>query len=99
MTDTEAPILLTVDELAEATGRTFVRQNPKATIPNAAHAAAAAIHGWKDHAHHTGEAMRLSLEDYEAALQAAAEPPEGKRHLVPHAAALSPYCRISFTAE
>ena len=66
------------------------------------HAAAAALHGWEEHAYHSGKPMTLSERDYDAALKAACElvPPAGKakdgepplRHRYrPHAAALSPH--------
>jgi hypothetical protein len=38
------------------------------------HAAAAQLHGWGLHEHHAGQAIELSLDDYKAALLAAAEP-------------------------
>lgn len=38
------------------------------------HAAAAALHGWAEHEHHAGEALKLSAEDYKKALLAASEP-------------------------
>lgn len=38
------------------------------------HAAAEALHGWREHAHHTGKPIELTREDYEAALKAAAAP-------------------------
>jgi hypothetical protein len=38
------------------------------------HAAAAQLHGWAAHEHHTGAAIALTRVDYEAALKAAAEP-------------------------
>lgn len=46
-------------------------------IPSAAHNAAAAQHGWREHAHHAGKEMELSEADYRAALAAAmaGEPP------------------------
>lgn len=38
------------------------------------HAAAAALHGWPEHAHHEGAQIQLSEDDYKAALQAASKP-------------------------
>lgn len=52
------------------------------------HESAAMEHGWAQHAHHTGEPIKLTREDYEAALKAVT--PE-KGNPVPHAAALSPH--------
>ncbi len=52
------------------------------------HAAAAALHGWAEHAHHAGAPMRLSAEDYFAALVAASEP-DTQGNYRPHPGALS----------
>lgn len=38
------------------------------------HAAAEALHGWREHAHHEAKPIQLSRADYEAALKAAAAP-------------------------
>lgn len=38
------------------------------------HAAAEALHGWKQHAHHEQKPLSLSFEDYKAALLAASHP-------------------------
>lgn len=38
------------------------------------HMAAEALHGWKEHAHHTGKPIELSADDYKAALHAAYHP-------------------------
>lgn len=38
------------------------------------HAGAEALHGWREHAHHEGEQIKLSVEDYKAALKAASVP-------------------------
>lgn len=44
-----------------------------ATVPNATHAAASALHGWDDHAMHYGDKpIVLSLRDYQDALESAA---------------------------
>ncbi|HMI91568.1 MAG TPA: hypothetical protein VK509_09410, partial [Polyangiales bacterium] len=48
------------------------------------HAAAAALHGWAEHAHHEGKPMELSADDYAAALKAA-EGPNAEGEYVPHA--------------
>lgn len=55
------------------------RVNPRSerTRPHAElwkHAAAEALHGWREHAHHEGKPMELSRADYEKALEAACEP-------------------------
>lgn len=55
------------------------------------HSAAAALHGWPQHAHHTGAPMRLSRTDYDAAINAALQPDLTSADYVPHAAALSPH--------
>lgn len=55
------------------------------------HGAAAALHGWLEHAHHELEPMLLSQSDYEAALTAASEFAEGTQSYAPHPAALSPH--------
>lgn len=38
------------------------------------HAAAAQLHGWHAHAHHAGEPIRLTKQDYEGALKAVEKP-------------------------
>jgi hypothetical protein len=58
------------------------------------HAAAAALHGWAEHAHHEGAPMELSAEDYAAALKAI-EAPNAKGEYVPHAPALSKHAAIA----
>lgn len=55
------------------------------------HSAAATLHGWQQHEHHTGSPMRLSRADYEAAITAALQPDLTVADYVPHAAALSPH--------
>lgn len=55
------------------------------------HAAAAALHGWADHAHHEGKAILLTAEEYFHALVAATEPDAKRGDYVPHAPALSPH--------
>lgn len=54
--------------------------------PGWAYAAAAAVHGWREHAYHDGAAMQLSRRDYEAAVDAAVNFTGAVK---PHAAALS----------
>ena len=56
---------------------------------DAAHAAADALHGWSSHAHHAGEPMQLTEDDYRDAL-AAAMPKEGNPKA--HRPALSKHC-------
>lgn len=58
------------------------------------HGAAAALHGWDLHRHHTGTEMRLSRQDYESALKAATtmvavDDKPGAFIYQPHEAALS----------
>jgi len=62
------------------------------------HAAARALHGWAEHAHHTGAPMELSAEDYAAALEAACNPGKSGSY-EPHPAALSPHAAISKRAK
>ena len=54
------------------------------------HEAAAVLHGWTKHAHHAGEPMQLSRQDYESALKAAGVT-NAKGEYMPHPAALSPH--------
>ena len=58
------------------------------------HAAASALHGWKEHAHHENRPMELSAEDYAAALKAV-EAPNAQGEYVPHPAALSKHAAIT----
>lgn len=53
------------------------------------HGAAAALHGWDLHQYNTGEPMKLSRADYEAAIQAATVLDENTGAPVPHAPARS----------
>jgi hypothetical protein len=70
------------DEHAKALGgvktvmRTAVIGNQPASFElyHQFHAGAEALHGWREHAHHAGEPIKLSVEDYKAALKAASEP-------------------------
>jgi hypothetical protein len=57
----------------------------------AEHAGAAMLHGWREHAHHAGAPMQLTLEDYKAALKAINTSPAK-----PHPAALSKHCNHNF---
>lgn len=52
------------------------------------HEVASVLHGWREHEHHAGEPIKLTKEDYLAAL-AAAMPTEGNP--IPHPAAVSPH--------
>lgn len=52
------------------------------------HAAASVLHGWAEQEHATGKPVRLTVEDYGAALKAAERPGEGGDY-VPHAPASS----------
>ncbi len=78
----ENQVEVTVEEHGIATGNLaprrfeyFTRGRPQQRlVPSAAHAAASALHGWNDHAHHAGEPFRCTREAYEAALQAASHP-------------------------
>jgi hypothetical protein len=54
------------------------------------HAAAAALHGWKNHEHHAGAPIQITRAAYESAL-AAASAPDATGRYVPHPAARSPY--------
>jgi hypothetical protein len=56
---------------------------------SARHAAAAALHGWNEHTHHSGAPMFLSQADYLAALEAAM-PKIGNAKA--HKPALSKHC-------
>jgi hypothetical protein len=56
---------------------------------SARHAAAATLHGWRDHAHHENGELELSESDYRAALDAAS-PKEGNPKA--HKPALSKHC-------
>lgn|SRR5690606_17674249 len=73
------PELLTPAEWAErlgliAKGNPLVPQVP--TFADWRHAVADQLHGWSAHAyHHQAKPFRISREDYEAALKAAAEYP------------------------
>lgn len=62
------------------------RNNPEAWK----HAAAAVLHGWPLHQHHTAAPMELSRGDYEAALEAACTTDELGNY-TPHPGALSPH--------
>jgi hypothetical protein len=68
-----------------------------ATHFSALHNAAAILHGWgkKDepwgHRHHAGEPIKLTLDDYRKALEAASKTDEHGEY-VPHPGALSEHC-------
>lgn len=55
------------------------------------HNAAAALHGWADHAHHAAAPIQITAKAYRNALRAAAEP-DAVGNYLPHPAALSPHC-------
>jgi hypothetical protein len=57
----------------------------------AEHQAAATLHGWPLHAHHTAAPMQLTLTEYRKALEAANTTPDGYLTPVPHAPAFSPH--------
>lgn len=86
-----------VGDLAKKHGEIVKLKFPRRRIvPSALHAAAAALHGWLDHRHHAGEPMRLTDDEYKAALKAATRPPRGKNKLEPHRPALSEHCPHAF---
>lgn len=66
-------------------------QSPTFDMYSWQHNAAAALHGWGDHAHHAGKPMQLTAKAYRNALRAAANP-DVKGNYVPEPAALSPHC-------
>ena len=66
---------------------------PTATLPSGRvlahadawkHEVAAVLHGWREHAHHSGAPLQLSRDDYELALLAVDDS-------TPHDPALSPF--------
>lgn len=92
-------VALTLDELADATGNKR-RLKPGLVLDGVAadthayspeHAAAAQLHGWTAHAHHSVEPLRLKADDYRAAIIAAAC--SDKPKLVPHEPALAPHLK------
>lgn len=96
MADTKTPLEWAI-ELKEAkpTGATYLTvngQRPKVLL-SWRHAAAAALHGWAQHAHHEAEEIQLEQADYEAALAAASAPSTDPAlepgQYLPHPAALS----------
>lgn len=58
-------------------------------IFSAEHKAAATLHGWGHHQHHSGKPLTLKLEDYEKALEAATKSTEGYITPVPYLPAFS----------
>ena len=93
--ESKAPSTSTVDEHAN---RVFPADRRTGRRPEGfhLHQAAAALHGWTFHAHHTNQPMRLTAEAYTAALNAAAELPKpdkpGQRPTYkPFLPALSPH--------
>lgn len=77
--------LFTLEELAKATGN-YVDADRGVRIGRSSklnpftweHRAAAQLHGWDAHALATTEPLKLSVEDYQAALKAATEPFQAK---------------------
>ena len=66
-------------------------KRPRVRVPHWQHAAAAALHGWGQHAHDEQAPIMLSESDYTKALEAAeSNPPK------PHKGALSKHCRLTF---
>jgi hypothetical protein len=53
-------------------------------------AAAETVHGWREHAHHTGAPMQLTEQDYDAAIAAVCNP---KGNPIAHTPALSQYAQ------
>lgn len=78
----KAELRLNVHEHLVATCSTMPRRQRNNT--QAMHAGASALHGWREHEHHTGARMLLTRKDYCAALAAVDT-------FKPHQAALSPY--------
>jgi hypothetical protein len=58
------------------------------------HKAAAALHGWADHAHHAGAPIQLTAEQYFGALVAVTEPAPDGNYLA-HLPALSPHGHVA----
>jgi len=92
--------LPTVDELARKHGE-FIPAKPGCKWLqdrySARHAAASTRHGWGAHRYHAQEPMRVSSEDYLAAL-AAVGPETGPRFKV-HPGALSQHCQANDEAK
>lgn len=80
--DEAVPATLEPDALDEPT--LPVTEHAKGA-PAWAHAAADTMHGWAAHAHHTGEPMQLTADDYAAAVRLAT------RRNAFHPPALSPH--------
>lgn len=76
-TATKAPAEHTVDLKAVKTVKRAARVNGEPAefeLFHWQHAAAEALHGWKQHAHHEAKPIQLTRQDYEAALVAASQP-------------------------
>ena len=85
--------LMSVDVLPKATSNTQRSPRPMRWVtPSPSHLAAAALHGWKEHAHHENGPMMLTKDDYLAALAAINGDERGK--LTPHKPALSKHCNL-----
>ena len=54
------------------------------------HNCASALHGWREHEHHTGQPIQLTGKAYRNALRAVAEP-DAAGNYTPHSAAESKY--------
>ncbi len=86
--------LMTPEDWARATGTVKSRKRfmtlkgnkPKYEAFPMMHNVAAVMHGWAEHAHHTGKPMLISREDYLKAVEVA-----GNENNPPHPAALSPH--------
>lgn len=58
------------------------------------HKAAAALHGWSEHAHHEGAPIKLTADEYYGALVAATKPAPDGNYLA-HLPALSPHGHVA----
>lgn len=84
------PELPTVEQcfarsVVEMPPETATRPGIERRMARAAHEAAATFHGWREHEHHEAAPIRMSFDDYRAALAAADKCSE------PHKQALSPH--------
>ena len=87
MTTDEWPLRLGLFTTSKKLGKT-----PRIKTPIWQHRSAAALHGWEQHKHDTQEPMKITEEDYQAALKAI----EGQPPLEPHKGALSKHCKHAF---
>lgn len=65
---------------------------PRMAVPHWQHNAAAALHGWGQHAHDEQAPIQLTESDYTKALKATESNP-----LKPHKGAISKHCKLKFT--